>query len=54
MKCEKCGKLHQSEEIKGTLGMKVIFCCEKVQVDLNSLRPKVRESVLNRRMQMLN
>ncbi len=45
MKCKKCRKEIQSVEISGTHGMRTSYCCSEIQVDIDSLRPKVRESV---------
>lgn len=42
MKCKTCKNEIKSEEIRGTLGMKSVFCCGKVQVDIDSLRKKVK------------
>jgi len=52
MKCNNCGREIVSEEIKGTLGMKVIYCCSEEQVDIDSLRPKAREAVVERNMDL--
>lgn len=46
MKCKKCKKEIQSVEIRGTLGMRTGYCCSEIQVDIDSLRPKVREVLL--------
>lgn len=45
MKCNECGNELIPEEIKGTLGIRASYCCKEYQIDLDSLRPKVRESV---------
>lgn len=46
MKCKMCKKKIQSVEIRGTLGMRTGYCCSEIQVDIDSLRPKVRECVI--------
>lgn len=42
MKCYYCSKENELEEM---MGIRYIFCCEEVQTDYTSLRPRVRESV---------
>lgn len=46
MKCIKCGEESIPVEIKGALGIRVIYCCNEYHVDYDSLRPKVREVLL--------
>jgi hypothetical protein len=45
MLCNKCHKEIESEEIKGTFGMRIGNCCSEVQVDICTLGHKVIQSV---------
>lgn len=42
MECTKCCKEHDTIEIRD---MKMIYCCNQWQIDVESLRPKVKTYV---------
>ena len=42
MKCFYCSKENDLEE---SMGIRYIFCCNEVQTDYTSLRPRVKETV---------
>lgn len=48
MKCKVCQKEITSEEIAGTLGMRTGYCCDEIQIDIDSLRINVKQAIISR------